>query len=131
MVNSVEVSSVVKHYFNPSGDQKVLASYVQKGLDALKNGEVCVQVEAEDVEELLNSNQVSNTPEDLTKPFILTGNKFYFQRYLSYENQVLFKIKDLIKSGKEKAEGRLEELRGHSSLINQLFGGFEKLDGLS
>lgn len=131
MVFSTTVSPVLSHYFGSPEIDSPLSYYVQMGLEGLKSGEVCVQVSNEHKEYLKASPFVSVSTQDLTKPFVLTGDKLYFQRYLLYENQVFSKIQHLIESGKQKENERLNALRTHHTLISALFNGFEVLQNLS
>lgn len=118
-----EINRVFAYYFK---QEPLLAKYATCGLEALKNGDVCVEIDTEDKPLLLTSGQVSSHEEDLTKPFVLSGDKFYFQRYLSYENKIVEAIERLNKVAESDFENRKATLLSKKAILIDLFKGFKQ-----
>jgi exodeoxyribonuclease V alpha subunit len=70
--------------------------------------------------ELLEYNRlVSNASANLT-PFVLYNERLYFQRYFSYETNIIGKIKELIASESNTLPERINEVNSVGSLISSL-----------
>lgn len=119
MKTETTLHPVFRHYFQ---QHPVIGLYASQVFEALDQGDSCALVgDPEHLKALATNPYVSTDVEDLTKPFVLMDDRFYFQRYLHYENQIVSKIKKLLLRSEAHYSAQLEALMAQKEQVKGLF----------
>lgn len=119
MKTETTIHPIFRHYFK---ETPLLGFYASQVFEAIEQGDSCALIQdPEHLKALGASPYVSTQLEDLTKPFILHDQRFYFQRYLQYENQLIQKIKQLMERSCAHYQVRLQELMAQKDNLKSLF----------
>ena len=107
----LSANSVFADFFK---DKTPLRAKVELLMDRLQEGNICIELTAEEAL-LISQSQYVGTGQD-KKPFILSENHLYLQRYYFYESLILERIHCLstmdVQGSKWNIQGALIELRG-------------------
>jgi len=123
----VDIYKNFAEYFNdPQIPQ--LKYYITNTLKGLKDGHICTLVKDEDIDKIKQSTHVSHREPWDNKPFILMENRFYFQRYFSYETMVVQKVSRFLECGKSSLDDEIEKLNHHKEVVEKLFSDDQKSD---
>ena len=117
-------TNYLRTYFKSEGADTVLCDYIEKGYERLLEGHIVTEV-TDKIKELAASELVSNTGD---QPFVLDQNRFYFQRYFSYETDIIDCVKSRVALNKKVLEQREGVLLKSETLVNQLFEPTEEFD---
>ena len=103
----------LRKYFKAEGADPVLCDYIEKSYERLLEGHIVTDA-SEDTVALSQSEFVSKTGD---QPFVLDENRFYFQRYFSYETDIIDWVQYRVVLNQEVFAHRKAKLQAYKKLI--------------